>query len=112
MPRYTYKCQKCEHVFDVRQKFSDDPLTDCPNCQQSALRRVISNVGVVFKGSGFYVTDNRSKNGSSRNGTKSAEKSTETKSEAASDATSKDSTSTETASNSSDAAPAKAETTT
>jgi predicted nucleic acid-binding Zn ribbon protein len=48
----------------VRQRFSDDPLTDCPECS-GGVRRVINTVGVVFKGSGFYVTD-------SRNGKKSS----------------------------------------
>lgn len=64
MPLYVYKCKNCEHQFEVRQRFSDDTLTDCPECQ-GQLYRVINPVGVVFKGSGFYVTD-------SRNGKKSA----------------------------------------
>lgn len=58
MPIYAYKCKNCEYQFDVRQRFSDDPLTGCPRCE-GQVRRVISPVGVVFKGSGFYVTDNR-----------------------------------------------------
>ena len=63
MPIYAYKCKNCEFQFDVRQRFSDDSLTGCPRCE-GQVRRVISPVGVVFKGSGFYVTDNR--NGSSK----------------------------------------------
>ncbi|HSH03534.1 MAG TPA: FmdB family zinc ribbon protein [Anaerolineae bacterium] len=62
MPLYTYKCEDCEHVFETRQRMTDDPLTDCPNCDGS-IRRVVNAVGIVFKGSGFYVTDTR--NGSS-----------------------------------------------
>ena len=58
MPTYAYKCTNCEHRFDARQRFSDDPLTECPQCQ-GTLRRVINSVGIVFKGSGFYVTDNK-----------------------------------------------------
>ena len=58
MPIYAYKCKNCEHRFEVRQRFSDDTLTECPVCSGN-IRRVISPVGVVFKGSGFYVTDNR-----------------------------------------------------
>ena len=62
MPIYSYKCTNCDHRFEVRQRFSDDPLTDCPVCG-SPIRKVITPVGIVFKGSGFYVTDN--KNGKS-----------------------------------------------
>ncbi len=64
MPTYTYKCKKCEHQFDQRQSYSDDPLTICPECEtENGLRKVVNSVGILFKGSGFYITDNR--NGSS-----------------------------------------------
>lgn len=64
MPTYVYKCAHCGYMFEARQRMSDRPLTDCPNCDEDALRRVINSVGIVFKGSGFYVTDNRNgKNG-------------------------------------------------
>ena len=63
MPTYAYKCANCGHRFDIRQRYSDDPLTDCPNCEDGQVRRVISQVNVVFKGSGFYVTDNRNGKG-------------------------------------------------
>jgi len=64
MPTYVYKCEVCEHTFEARQSFSDDPLTDCPSCATGEVRRVINNVGIVFKGSGFYITDSRNgKNG-------------------------------------------------
>ena len=62
MPLYTYRCKECEHEFEIRQSFSEDALTDCPNCEQSALRKVINQVGVVFKGKGFYVNDSKSNN--------------------------------------------------
>lgn len=58
MPLYVYKCNNCEHQFEVRQRFSEEPLTECPQCE-GQIRRVINSVGVVFKGSGFYVTDSR-----------------------------------------------------
>ena len=59
MPTYTYRCKECEHQFDLRQSFSDDPLTECPDCgADNGLRKVVNSVGIVFKGSGFYVTDN------------------------------------------------------
>ena len=61
MPTYTYKCRKCDYIFEEKQKFADDPLTDCPTCEEGTVRRVINSVGIVFKGDGFYVTDNRSK---------------------------------------------------
>ena len=59
MPTYTYRCKECDHQFDQRQSFSDDPLTVCPSCgAENGLRKVVNSVGIVFKGSGFYVTDN------------------------------------------------------
>lgn len=60
MPTYTYRCTNCEHQFETRQRMTDDPLTECPQCQ-GKIRRVVNSVGVVFKGKGFYVTDNRGK---------------------------------------------------
>ena len=71
MPTYTYKCRDNEHYFEQRQKFSDDPVEICPECG-SSVRRVINSVGIVFKGSGFYVTDNRSSKG--KNGKTRSEK--------------------------------------
>lgn len=60
MPTYTYRCKVCGHQFDERQKFSDDPLTECPNCN-GRLRRLVNNTGgIVFKGSGFYINDSKS----------------------------------------------------
>jgi putative FmdB family regulatory protein len=60
MPTYQYRCTSCDRELDVVQKFTDDPLTDCPECDGN-LRKVFNAVGVVFKGSGFYATDNRTK---------------------------------------------------
>ncbi len=65
MPLYTYRCNDCDHLFEVRQRMSDNPLSDCPVCV-GEVRRVINSVGVVFKGNGFYITDSR--NGRSLNG--------------------------------------------
>ena len=70
MPIYTYRCENCGVQFERRQKFSDDPLKRCPECNKNALRKVYLPVGIVFKGSGFYATDNRSPSGS-RNSSKS-----------------------------------------
>lgn len=58
MPTYQYRCTACEHRFEAVQAFSDDALTECPECT-GALRKVFSSVGIVFKGSGFYRTDSR-----------------------------------------------------
>jgi putative FmdB family regulatory protein len=58
MPTYEYACTSCGERLEVVQRFSDDPLTECPACS-GALRKVFSAVGVVFKGSGFYKTDSR-----------------------------------------------------
>jgi len=58
VPTYSYRCRDCEAEFDIQQAFSDDPLTQCPECQGS-LRKLFSPVGVTFQGSGFYRTDSR-----------------------------------------------------
>ena len=57
MPVYTYRCEECGIQFDKTQKFSDAPLTKCPECGKKSLRKVYTPVGIVFKGSGFYQTD-------------------------------------------------------
>lgn len=64
MPTYQYQCTECGENLEVVQKFTDDALTVCPNCE-GALRKVFSAVGIVFKGSGFYRTDSRSASSSS-----------------------------------------------
>ena len=74
MPTYEYACAECGERLEAVQKFSDDPLTECPACQ-GRLRKVFSPVGIVFKGSGFYRTDSRSSssvNGSTANGSSSS----------------------------------------
>ncbi|TDO45799.1 putative FmdB family regulatory protein [Kribbella sp. VKM Ac-2527] len=70
MPTYQYQCTECGEALEVRQSFTDDALTVCPNCE-GTLRKVFNAVGVVFKGSGFYRTDSRSSsNGSAAGGKK------------------------------------------
>lgn len=59
MPIYSYRCDNCGVQFDQHQHFDEAPLTVCPECQEKALKKLIQPVGIVFKGSGFYVTDNR-----------------------------------------------------
>ena len=57
MPTYEYACNSCSHRFETRQRMTDDPITTCPECHGS-IYRVLFPVGIVFKGSGFYKTDN------------------------------------------------------
>jgi len=59
MPTYQYRCKDCGHDFEVVQAFTDDALTECPECD-GALKKVYGNVGISFKGSGFYKNDARS----------------------------------------------------
>ncbi|WP_125100813.1 FmdB family zinc ribbon protein [Leucobacter chromiireducens] len=72
MPTYAYRCADCGHAFDIYQSFSDDALTECPECG-GALRKVFgSSLGVTFNGSGFYRTDSRAgSSGSSSSGSSS-----------------------------------------
>ncbi|HPX35560.1 MAG TPA: zinc ribbon domain-containing protein [Mycobacterium sp.] len=58
MPTYSYACTECDNRFDAVQAFTEDALTTCPQCS-GRLRKLFNSVGVVFKGSGFYRTDNR-----------------------------------------------------
>lgn len=58
MPLYEYECRDCKNRFEVRQRIVEEPISVCPTCG-GPCRRVIHPVGIVFKGSGFYVTDNR-----------------------------------------------------
>ena len=58
MPLYQYRCESCGVSFERNQSFSDEPLKRCPECD-GGVHRVIQPVGIIFKGSGFYVTDNR-----------------------------------------------------
>ncbi len=73
MPIYTYRCENCGFRFDQSQKFSDAPLTKCPECGKKTLHKVYTPVGIVFKGSGFYATDHRSPSGGTRSSGSHAE---------------------------------------
>ena len=81
MPVYTYRCESCGVQFERHQSFSDAPLKTCPECRKRSLKKVISPVGIVFKGSGFYVTDHKSPSGQSshRRGKKEEGKKEESK---------------------------------
>ncbi len=64
MPTYSYVCKDCEQAFEIQQSFSDAALTACPKCS-GELRKQFGNLGVTFKGSGFYRTDSQSGSSSS-----------------------------------------------
>ena len=101
MPTYQYRCIDCGSELETVQKFSDPSLTECPECD-GTLRKVYSAVGVVFKGSGFYATDNRTKGKTSAatpsSGTeKSGSDSTPTSTSSEKSSTSESSSSTKTA---------------
>ncbi len=95
MPIYTYRCENCGVQFERQQKFSDQPLSRCPECNKKTLRKVYTPVGIVFKGSGFYSTDHKSPSGQGRtSGNKSSEgeKKSESGSESSSESGSTSST--------------------
>lgn len=106
MPTYSYACTECANRFDSVQAFSDDALTECPQCS-GRLRKLFGKVGVVFKGSGFYRTDSRESTKTSSNG--SAKSSSEsTSSSEKSSSSSSDSSSSASSSSASSSAPAAA----
>ena len=62
MPTYDYICNECKKMFEYFQSMSADPFTDCPECKKDSLRRIISGgTGLIFKGSGYYLTDYKNK---------------------------------------------------
>lgn len=69
MPTYDYRCESCGHTFEEFQTMSAAPLTDCPNCHKPSVKRMMSSGAVIFKGSGFYLTDYK-KTGASPGGSK------------------------------------------
>lgn len=73
MPIYTYRCESCGVQFERHQSFADAPLKTCPECRKKALKKVITPTKIIFKGSGFYATDNKSPSGDTSN-LKKAEK--------------------------------------
>ena len=65
MPIYEYACKECGHRFEKMQPITSEPLKECPNCGKSTIQRVFQPVGVIFKGSGWYITDSRNNSKSS-----------------------------------------------
>ena len=62
MPTYEYECTKCKYIFEEFQKITDKPLTMCPRCRGKLRRLISGGIGLIFKGSGFYVTDYKKSN--------------------------------------------------
>lgn len=80
MPRYDYECQTCNHVFEVKQSFSSEPVATCPECKNGA-QRMIHAVPIVFKGSGFYVNDYGKGGGATASDPKDSENGSKSESE-------------------------------
>lgn len=59
MPTYDYECKKCNHKFEVFQSIKDKALSECPECKGEVRRLIGGGLGVIFKGNGFYTTDNK-----------------------------------------------------
>lgn len=94
MPTYEYACKSCGEHLEVVQSFKDDPLTECPNCH-GQLRKVFGNIGIAFKGSGFYKTDSRAGAKASSGTSSSDTSSSSASSDSSSSSSSSSSTSTE-----------------
>ncbi|WP_078616731.1 FmdB family zinc ribbon protein [Streptomyces sp. 351MFTsu5.1] len=109
MPTYQYQCTECGEGLEAVQKFTDDALTECPNCH-GRLKKVFSAVGIVFKGSGFYRNDSRGSSSSSspasssKSSTSSSSNSSDSSSSTSSSSSDSKSSSTGTSSSSSSAA--------
>jgi putative FmdB family regulatory protein len=104
VPTYSYACTECGDRFDAVQAFSDSALTSCAKCN-GRLRKLFGNVGVVFKGSGFYRTDSRD---SAKSSAKSSSNGSATSSESSSSSSSEKSSSNGSSSSSTSSAPAAA----
>ena len=75
MPTYDYTCNDCEKIYEYFQSMSDAPIRECPECKKNSLRRVISGgTGLIFKGSGYYLTDYKNKKKQSSENKKSNKK--------------------------------------
>lgn len=108
MPTYVYACDSCGTQFERFQSFKDEPLRTCPACA-SAVRRVFQPVGVVFKGSGWYITDSRKSSSATVSSDDPAPKAeTKTEPPAGGDTTPKPAPASETKSSSETTTPAKA----
>ena len=74
MPTYTYRCNNCKHEYDAFQSIKDKALTKCNKCNGKVIRLIGAGAGILFKGSGFYLTDYRKDENSKNEPTKSNDK--------------------------------------
>ena len=81
MPIYGYICQSCGHTLDALQKIADDPLVDCPACDQASLKRALSAPRFRLKGQGWYETDFKKDNQRNLHGDKEPSKKDDKKSD-------------------------------
>lgn len=89
MPTYEYACQSCEHEFEQFQSMRDAPLKECPECGEKSLKRLVGGgAGLIFKGSGFYITDYKKKAGGESKAAGESKSSSETKAPASTSSTS------------------------
>jgi putative FmdB family regulatory protein len=80
MPTYEYACAKCGHEFEQFQSMRDEPLKKCPKCGKSGVKRLLgTGAGLIFKGSGFYITDYKKKSGGEAKGSDAKPASSESK---------------------------------
>ncbi|MEJ7794867.1 MAG: FmdB family zinc ribbon protein [Nocardioides sp.] len=107
MPTYQYACTECSHSFEQFQSFSDDALTECPECT-GRVRKLFNAVGVVFKGSGFYRNDSRSSTTEDAPSTTTGTSEKSEKSEKSPNTTEKQSSDSKPASNGSSSTPSAA----
>jgi len=75
LPTYEYKCLDCGNLFEQFQRITEEPIKECPKCKGNVKRLIGAGVGPIFKGSGFYQTDYKTKSGSPDKGSDSKSKS-------------------------------------
>lgn len=67
MPTYEYECPKCGNAFELVQSMRDEPLKKCPKCKKAGVKRLVGGgAGLIFKGSGFYITDYKNKDSAAK----------------------------------------------
>lgn len=80
MPTYDYSCPKCGHTFEQFQSMKDEPLKKCPKCKKTGVKRLVGGgAGLIFKGSGFYITDYKKSGSSGKSGGESSSGKSESK---------------------------------